>query len=250
MDFKGQFRLNYPEDFRVACTINNLKYEDVLQYFVDKVSFYAFNGGEMEPVILWATDIIIDCSETIDEKIVPENNQKVRRIALKYILLLNDLAEGTKLSHTAKVKESVKLMNEWEQELRPYITDSEIFLLDETTAVKITFDFKQVCKMNGISVLQALQYYTDHISLPTDRAVNLLEYVETHPCMALFGTMMFSNSAKIERLPVTKGIQLSFAERLLTLDETLKEEEKVEKRISRYRTFYAEWSDALRKYTN
>lgn len=250
MDFKGQFRLNYPEDFRVACAINNLKHKDVLQYFVDNVSFYAFNGGDMEPVILWATDIIIDCRETVAQEIEPEKDQRIRRIALKYILLLNDLSEGMKLSPSAKLKESAVLMEEWKQEAQPYVIDVESFPLDETNAVKLTFDFTQVCKMNGISVTQGLQYYIDHISLPKDRAVNLLEYVETHPCMALFGTIMFSNSAKTERIPVTQEIQLLFAERLLLLDEVLKEEERVETRISKYRAFYAEWYDALKKYTN
>ena len=250
MDFKGQFRFNYTEDFRVACAINNLKYKDVLQYFVDNVSFYAFNGGDMEPVILWATDIIIDCREAIDQEIEPEKDQKVRRIALKYILLLNELSEGMKLSPSAKLKESVTLMEEWKQEAQPYSKDVESFPLDDTNAVKLTFDFIQVCKMNGVTVAQALQYYIDHISLPQDKAVNLLEYVNTHPCMALFGTMMSVHSSKIEKIPVTHDIQLLFAKRLLLLDEALKEEDNVAKRIVKYREFYAEWHAALRKYTN
>jgi hypothetical protein len=41
---KGQFGLIYTEDFSVACAISYLKREEVLQYFINKVSFYAFNG--------------------------------------------------------------------------------------------------------------------------------------------------------------------------------------------------------------
>lgn len=250
MDSKGKFGLNYTEDFRVACAINNLKHGDVLQYFVDKVSFYAFNGGEMEPLVLWATDIVIDCKEASDVQVTAEKDGRVRRTALKYILLLNELSEDIRLGDTDKVKQSAGVIKEWAEELLPHEDYPETFQLEGSEVVKLTFDFCLVCRMNGLSVPQVLHYYMDHISLPIEKAVNIFEMVDTHPCMALFGTMMFSQSEKIKRIPVQQEIQKAYLERSLSLDEVLREEEDVEKRISVYRSFYAEWYNALRKSIN
>ncbi|PIH00455.1 hypothetical protein CS542_04535 [Pedobacter sp. IW39] len=41
-----QIKLNYSE-FKIACKINNLKPEELLQYFISYV-FYAFIGGNMK----------------------------------------------------------------------------------------------------------------------------------------------------------------------------------------------------------
>lgn len=250
MDSKGKFGLNYTEDFRVACAINGLKHSNVLQYFVNKVSFYAFNGGEMEPLILWATDIVIDCKEDADIQVAAEKDGRVRRTALKYILLLNDLSEDMRISDTDKVKESEGVIKEWAEELLPHDDYPEAFQLENSELVNLTFDFCLVCRMNGLSVQQVLQYYMDHISLPREKAVNIFEMVDTHPCMAFFGTMMFSQSEKIKRIPIQQEIQKVYSERILSLDEVLREEEDVEKRMSVYRSFYAEWYNALRKSIN
>ena len=91
MDSKGRDSLAYTDDFRIACTINNLKQEDVLQYFINRVSFYAFNGGEMEAVSLWATSIVIDCKKEVNAEVKAVTDRKVKRISLKYILMLSEL---------------------------------------------------------------------------------------------------------------------------------------------------------------
>jgi len=250
MDSKGRDQLALTEDFRVACTISNLKHEEVLQYFINRVSFYAFNGGEMEAVSLWATSIMVDCKKETGAVVEAVMDKKVQRISLKYILLLGDLNDNTYLSTVDKMKESFLLMKEWEADMAPLVKYPVSFELDEYRSLVLTFDFNLLCRMNGITPVQILQYFVNKISLARERALNLLEFVETNSCMSLFGMMKLSLAAKKNKIPIHQEIHKCYAEKLNLLDQRLKDEINIEKRILVYRTFYAEWYNALRKNIN
>jgi hypothetical protein len=250
MDSKGLDRLAYTEDFRVACNINNLKQEDVLQYFINRVSFYAFNGGEMEAVSLWATSIVIDCKKEVNAEIKAVTDRKVKRISLKYILMLGELNENPYLTTVDKMKESFNLMREWEIDMSPLVDYPRIFPLDEGHSLALTFDFNLLCRMNGVEAVQVLQYFMNNISMASERAINLIEFVETNSCMSLFGMMRLSLDDKKNRIPIHQEIHKWYGEKLLLLDDRLKKEENLDKRIAVYRAFYKEWYNSLRKNIN
>ncbi|MBB6272923.1 hypothetical protein HDF26_003383 [Pedobacter cryoconitis] len=250
MNSKERLRLTYTEDFQVACTINNLKYEDVLQYFIDRVSFYAFNGGEMEAVSLWATSIMVDCKAEVNGEVKAETDRKVKRVSLKYILMLGDLNDNAYLSTVDKMKESFLLMKEWETEMAPLVDYPVEFQLDEYRVVSLTFDFNLLCRMNGVAADQVLQYFMNHISMAQERALNLIEFVETNSCMSLFGMMRMSAGDKKNKIPIHQEVHKWYGEKLLLLDERLKTEVSLEKRVAVYRAFYKEWYNSLRKNIN
>jgi hypothetical protein len=250
MNAKGHTGLTYTEDFSIACTINYLKQEDVLQYFINRVSFYAFNGGEMEAVALWATNIIIDCKEALGVKIRPSVDKRVQRISMKYIGLLYDLQANDELSTVDKMRESIYLMQDWETEMLPHPDYPETFKLDDDRNLLLTFDFNLLCKMNGVSATEALQYFIDQISLAQQRAVNFLIFQGTSTSMSVFGVMLLSRSMKKVQLPFQEDIHLFYTDKLLALDERLKEEHNIAKRLSVYKAFYAEWYSELIKSLN
>ncbi len=250
MDSKGRVKLTYAEDFRIACTINNLKHEEVLQYFINRVSFYAFNGGEMEAVSLWATSIVIDCKREVNGEVQAVTSKKVQRVSLKYILMLSDLNDNTYLSTIDKMKESFLLMKEWETDMDPLVDYPKIFQLDEEHSLVLTFDFNLLCRMNGVAALEVLQYFMDRISLARERATNLIEFVETNSCMSLLGMMKLSLGIKKNKIPIHQEIHKWYGDKLLLLDERLKKESSFERRISVYQAFYKEWYNALRKNIN
>lgn len=250
MNAKGHTGLTYTEDFSIACTINYLKQEDALQYFINRVSFYAFNGGEMEAVALWATNIIIDCKEALGAKIKPSIDRRVQRISIKYIGLLYDLQANDLLSTVDKMRESIYLMQDWETAMLPHADYPETFKLDEHRVLLLTFDFNLLCKINGVSAAEALQYFIDQISLAKQRAFNLLTFQGTSTSMSVFGVMLLSRTMKNVQLPFQEQIHQQYTNRLLSLDERLKEEGSVEKRLSVYQAFYAEWYSELIKSLN
>lgn len=250
MNIKGEPGLTYTEDFSIACTINYLKQEDVLQYFINRVSFYAFNGGEMEAVALWATNIILDCKETIGAQVKPAIDKRVQRISMKYIGLLYELQDNNLLSTVDKMRDSFYLMKDWENEVLPHTDYPESFKLDEQRVLLLTFDFNLLCKINGVSAGEALQYFIDQISLAKQRAVNLLVFEGTSASMSLFGVMLLSQSMKNVQLPFQEDIHQIYTDRLFSLDESLKEEKSVEKRLRMYQAFYSEWYGELIKSLN
>lgn len=250
MDSKGQFGLTYTDDFSIACALNNLKQEEVLQYFINRVSFYAFNGGEMEAVALFATNTVVDCRRSNHAQITAIADKRVQRISIKYITLLSELESNPHLSTIDKMKESFYLMKEWEDEMLPYVDYPKTYELDEERFLILTFDFNLLCRMNGVSAEQVLQYFIDHVSLARERANNLFGSVEPNAVMSLFGIMLLSRTMKKTRLPMQQDIHNWYAERLLTLDERLKTEPGLERRVNVYRAFYKEWYSMLRKNFN
>jgi hypothetical protein len=250
MDSKGQFGLIYTEDFSAACAIKYLKREEVLQYFINRVSFYAFNGGEMEAIALWATRIILDCKEYSEAEVVPLNDRRLQRISIKYISLLSDLVENTYHSTVDKMKESFNIMQEWEAEMMPLVDFPKTFYLDEERFVILTFDFNLLCRMNGLNPQQVLQYFVDMISLARERALKINNGNGADACMSLFGMMTLSKSMKQHKLPLQQDIEQWYQEQLPALDEKLKLEPDLQLRISAYREFYAEWYHTLRRNLN
>ena len=245
-----QSGLNFTDDFSIACTINYFRQEDVLQYFINRVSFYAFNGGEMEAAALWATHIIIDCKDTLGAVVNQVPERRIQRISVKYISLLSDLEADSRLTTVDKMKESFLLMQEWESEMLPDVNYPTAFHLDEQRFLDLTFDFNLLCRMNGISEQQALQYFINQISLAKQSAENLLNFTHKNASMSFFEAMLLSKSMRNKRLPFQHAIHKLYTDRLLTIDEWLKEEQDVDKRLLVYKAFYAEWYHNLVKSLN
>lgn len=250
MDSTEKFGLNYTEDFRVACTINYLKQEEVLQYFINRVSFYAYIGGEMEAVALWATSIIDDCKKAAQAEVVAVTSKKVKYIFIKYFGLLSDLNANVHFSTVDKMKESFDIMQEWEAEMQPLVDYPKTIYLDKERFLVLTFDFNLLCRMSGLDVVQVLQYFIDQISLARQRAVNLVEFEGRNTCMSLFGMMLMSRSMKKNKLPLQVEIHQTYAEKLLSLDDALKGELNFEERLHAYQKFYLEWYSVLMKNLN
>ena len=246
MESKEQFGLIYADDFSIACTINNFKKEEVLQYFINRVSFYAFNGGEMEAAALCATRIVVDCKTVNHGQISPVADRKIQLISLKYIAKLSDLEDSIYYSAADKMKESFLIMKEWEAEMTPYVDYPKTFEMGDENFLILTFDFNLLCKMNGITAEQVLQYFIDGISLAEERAGEI-SGIEKDIRMALFRIMVISRSMKKDRPAIEQDIYDWYADRLLSLDERLKKAEGMDKKVSVYRAFYSEWYMTLKR---
>jgi hypothetical protein len=247
MDSKGKFGLIYADEFSVACKINNFKKEEVLQYFINRASFYAFNGGEMDAAALCATRVVLDCKEACKAQPVPVTDRKVQYISLKYIALLSDLDGNIYLSTADKMKESFSLMKEWEAEMVHYVDYAKTFELDEDHFLILTFDFNLLCNMNGVTAREVLQYIINGVSLAKERAAEQTDNMEKDVISALFRLMVVSRSMKRERMELEQDIFDWFSDRLLSLDERLKNEEDINKKISVYKAFYLDWYNTLKR---
>ncbi len=78
----------------------------------------------------------------------------------------------------------------------------------------------------------------------------LLVLEGTSASMSVFAVMLLSRSMKNVQLPFREDIHQIYTDRLFSLDESLKEEKSVEKRLRIYQAFYAEWYGELIKSLN
>jgi len=247
MKIKGQIKLDYTEDFRIACRVNNLKARELLQYFIDHVSFYAFIGGDMEPAYLWATIVSINCREFAGGEVTTVTDEKIQQISLKYIKKLTGLRLETDLSKSLETSRSIVLMDEWAAEMLPLTDYLEDVVTDKGFLLKLRFDFNMLCRMNGLSIQELLQYFINTISLARERAVNLIEEVKADPSTSVLLFLVgYHDEVKNKILP-QQDIYKKYGLKLLRLDKKQKEEPDLDTRIKKYRAFYLEWYDALGK---
>jgi len=247
MDVIGQIKLNYTEDFKIACKINNLKHEELLQYFIDHVSFYAFIGGDMELPYLWATTVSIDCKEVMGKKVEAVKDQRIQKISLRYIKMLTALHIEEDLSEGAVSAKSISLMKKWAVEMGPLTNYPAGIETSDGERLKLTFDLNLICSMNGINVQHLLQYFIDKISLANERAVNLIQPVKTDPSTAVLLLLVSGHEEVRNKILPHQEIYKKYGLWLLKLDKKQKEENNLENRIRNYSAFYLEWYNALSK---
>jgi hypothetical protein len=246
----GQIKLNYPEEFRIACKINNLRYDELIQYFIDHISFYAFIGGTMEPPFLWATAVSIDCKEAFDKPVASITDPQIQEISLRYIRQLTALQLGSNVSRSAETSKSVSLMKAWSSEMIP-LTDYAIGLrTQDNHCFTLTFDFNLVCRLNGIEAELLLQYFMDSISLARERAVNVIEQVKVTPAIAVLMILIGDHEEVKNRVLPQQEIYKKYGLQLLKLDKKQIKEADLESRIKTYSAFYREWFNALSQNVN
>lgn len=250
MGAQDAYKPVYTEDFTVACGINYLKPDDVLQSFINRVSFYAFNGGEVEAIALWATNIVVDCKVALNAEVAAVRDRKIQRIVIKYVSLLSELNDDRHFSLVEKLKESRSLMEEWENEMQP-LTDFPLSLQpSEGTELQLTFDFNLLCRMNGLNPVQVLQYLISHISLAEEHALMGTPQGGQNSCMGFFTALLRLHPAKSARSEVHLKVNQEYAAKLLRMDEELQAEPQADKRIAAFRSFFLQWYQALRVYIN
>ncbi|MGY0040373.1 hypothetical protein [Pedobacter sp. NJ-S-72] len=159
METKRQIELNYTQEFKIACKINNLKPEELLQYFISHVSFYAFIGGNMEAIYLWATTVCIDFKEEYGGEPHPVTDHRIQEISLKYIKKLTALNMNYEAPETLENYNSVFIMKEWAAEMLPVTDYEKQVQSSDGVLLNLTFDFNLVCRMNGTEIQGLLQYF-------------------------------------------------------------------------------------------
>ena len=238
-------KLTYTEDFKIACKINNLKHEELLQYYIDHVSFYAFIGGETDLVYHWANQVNIECEKIFDGVTDEHVNDSIQKIILKYVKQLAGLSINDKLSKEDKIESSVVIMKAWSIEMIPLINYERQFNIGDGHLLDLTFDFNLLCRVNGISLTQSLQWFIDNISLARERSINLLDTVKTNPSMAVLLLVIISNNEIKDRIMPHQEIYKKYGLQLLKLDKKQRQEPNIRERTNVYSAFYLDWYNTL-----
>ncbi|WP_442590288.1 hypothetical protein ACSBL2_03500 [Pedobacter sp. AW31-3R] len=250
MESTQAINLNYTEEFRIACTINNIRFEIVLQNFIDQVSFYVFSGGEAGALSKWATKVMADFIVKFNSKPSPHLHTEVQAISTRYKRQLKSIIDNKQISTESKFSAGMMVMEDWSAEIPPSADYPAEALLNQHFVLSFPFNFRILSMMNGTDTEQVLQYFIDNVSLAEDRAMNLyqVEVVNPSTCVLL---LMLVKDEKSKRKPLPQEhIYVKYALRLLDLDEEMEKETDAEYRLVMYKIFYAEWYNALRVTIN
>ena len=250
MNTKEEIKLNYPEEFRIACKINNLRHEELVQYFIDHVSFYAFIGGDMEAPYLWATTVSTNCKSFNGNEVQIIKDPEIQAISLKYVKKLTAINLDRTLTIQKETFKSISLMKQWAVEMTP-LTNYQLNLRTTNGEVfKLSFDFNLLCRMNGIDITTLLQYFIDHVSLAKERAQNIIKTVKTDPSTAVLLLLVSSHEKIRNKILPQQDVYKQFCLKILKVDRLQREERSLEARIRNYTQFYREWYNALNKNIN
>lgn len=244
-----KIRLQYPADYAIACKINNLKHAELLQYFIDHVSFYAYIGGKMDSVYLWATAVVTEFKVEEHQKAPPATDPRIREISLKYLRILTSLSEETLPLGESETRRSLSVMKSWSEEMFPFTNYKKHIETFTGEKLDLTFDFNLLCSVLAMSSDQLLQYFINHISLTKDRVENLFGTGRTTPAMAVLLLLVSSHEETKSRFLPHQEIYKKFGLALIKLDRKQYSEADPEKRIAVYDAFYLEWFETLMKYS-
>jgi hypothetical protein len=250
MNATGQIKLDYPEEFRIACKINNLRYDELIQYFIDHVSFYAFIGGDMEAPFLWATAVGIECKESLSKPVETITDPRIQEISLRYIRQLTALHLETDFSASIETSKSAALMKAWSLEMLPLTDYCTKLRTEDDHIFSLTFDFNLVCRLNGLDAELLLQYFMNSISLARERAVNVIEEMKITPGIAVLLILVGHHDEVKNRVLPQQEVYRKYGLLLLKLDKKQRTEYNLEKRVEAYSAFYREWYNALNQNIN
>lgn len=244
MGISMQTNLNYTEEFKIACKINNVKAEELLQFFIDHVSFYTFIGGEMELVYQWATKVATDCTTTFDGIISKISDVEIQGITLKYIKILTSLSLNDHLSKGSKAKQSALYIKAWSDEMLP-LTNYETTFDTGPHLLQISFDFNLLCRVHGLSSGELLQCFINNISLARERAAHLFDHAIPNPAMAILLLVVINNAEMRNKVMPNQEIYRKYILLLLKLDEQQYRQPDLWQRVDCYTEFYLDWYNTL-----
>ncbi|MBB6500464.1 hypothetical protein [Pedobacter cryoconitis] len=250
METKRQIKLNYTREFTIACKINNLKPIELLQYFINHVSFYAFIGGKIDVTYLWATTVCIDFKEEYGGEIIQVTIPEIQEISLKYIKKLTSLNLNEPFLSSTAAFQSILIMDEWSSEMLPFTDYEPEIMIFNGELLKLTFDFNLICRMNGSGIEELLQYFIDKVSLARERATNFHHFVKTDPSTAFLLLLVGHDESVRDRVLPQQEMYKKYGLRLLELDDEQNEEDNFENRMKNYDAFYQEWFSALNRISN
>src|SRR5690606_28758456 len=77
--------LDFPEDFRAACLIHQLDHQQILQYFIDSVSFCASFLPTNQEFKAIAAAVVNHYVDTLDDSAFPDHTPVNTELALQFL---------------------------------------------------------------------------------------------------------------------------------------------------------------------
>lgn len=179
MDTVTTIVLEIPDEFKIACVVNNLKIAEVLQVFINHVSFFqTLNSG----CLTGFQEASLVMSEYSVKTKLSGKNSKLKSItdiegpefhrekSVKYIRQLIALTFHSKDSESVKHRKSIPIVKDLFKSIQGFKFCPEKICLNETEQLVFNNDFRIICELYQIYPKCYLEYFMNKISLAETNA--------------------------------------------------------------------------------
>lgn len=235
--------LEIPLEFRIACLLNNFSIQDVLQAYVDHVSFFCTLYNSNLPGFSEATYITSEYSvgnkgnrqQTDDDK--PAIN---RLVAVKYVRQMVALSLKTQLTETVRFKQSKKMVNKLFSAIASFKYCPKKLYINEESMLIFTKDFRIICEIHSVYPKAYLEHFMNKVSWAEAHARVDLN-ADTMDSGLLFFIKLTNGlgNLKREEIEITDAVleYIDEAEQLRSKHYLVR---NLEQRIAIYREFFSE----------
>lgn len=235
--------LDFPEDFRAACLIHQLAHEEILQNFIDSVSFCAALLPTDQEFKAIAVAVVNHYVDTLDESALPDHTTANTELALQFLREIAIITQVSGFRTNAKKKACNDAVDRWYKAFDRKIITSDHLQFDDI-CLKLSRDFILYCEVSQVRPEAILQHFINHISLPQAWASIASQSGEQgNPAMAFFlkaiagKTGMYKGDDKL----LYSAVQVRYIEKVQELDLRLYFNRNVPEREQLYRDLYRCW---------
>lgn len=228
--------LTIPLEFKIACATYHLAVLEVLQLFIDHISFYDSLSHKSNDCYRFATNTLLSHPHPPIEGISPAF-QTNRDAIIKYVREIVQMSVRPRTAEIKRRKMCIPIVKKIFKLMEPQITTSQTLQLDATNTLQLGIDFSIMCETHNCQPEVYLQHFMDQISLPETHArIGLHQRLENH-AMAFFYQAITKCHALLSP-PSHKALQVEFIDHIQELHLRLFIVRSLEKRREKYYELY------------
>jgi hypothetical protein len=243
--------INIPLEFQIACTIRRLVVPDVLQTFIDHVSFYYSVNSPYAEGFREATNVILEYSTKNrnhsnhasfgDDK----NNKEFAIKCIKDVLAWGAKRGMSDKKKHAKCKPIIKQLHLSME----HLNSIDKIYLDEENRLTFTDDFSVLCNIHRHHPKEYLEYFMSRISLADADARVGLKKIDENPSMGFFQLVMRGLGDLIAIVNMTE-LEVDFIDKVQQLHYEVFLIRDLDKRRAIYQEFYLNYYNKLTNQSN
>ncbi|RQO64507.1 hypothetical protein DBR43_32495 [Pedobacter sp. KBW06] len=233
---KDKPELTIPLEFKIACATYHLAIPEVLQLFIDHISFYDSLSHKSKDCYRFATNTLLSHPHPPIEGISPAF-QTNRDAIIKYVREIVQMSVRPRTPEIKRRKMCIPIVKKIFNLMEPKVTTSRTLQLDEANTLQLGIDFSIMCETHNCRPEVYIQHFMDQVSLPETHArIGLHHLLENH-AMAFFYQAISKCNALLSP-PSHKALQVEFIDRIQELHLRLFIVRNLEKRREKYYELY------------
>lgn len=212
MNNQIQTTIAIPLNFRIACATYHLSIPEVLQLFIDHISFYDSLSQKSDDIYRSATNTLLNYSISIRRE-TSTAFLNHRDPILKYIRKIIKIATLPVSTPQKKRKLCVPIVRSIYQILDQSIPQHSTVMLEGGNLLQLKMDLCVICEIHNCSAEEYLEHFMSQISLPKNHAQAGLKKVVENQAMGFF----FKSLSLIKDAQVSdahRNLQIEFIDRI------------------------------------